>query len=148
MKPPPLSPLSLIAVFAGVIEASALASLPFLNESSQGIYTWFLVGFPFFLTVLFFLTLNFNADSLAASDKPDAPPTPGAPAPEPPLPARAPVVMLLSGRSSRLLMQRNILRALAHRPGTACHWVFHDLENRTCIRFSIDTEAAPPGSGR
>jgi hypothetical protein len=27
-----------------VIEASALASLPFLSEESQTIYTWFLVG--------------------------------------------------------------------------------------------------------
>lgn len=49
-----LGPLTLIAIFAGIVEASALASLPFLSESSQTIYTWFLVGFPFFLTVLFF----------------------------------------------------------------------------------------------
>ncbi|MGF6594192.1 hypothetical protein [Pseudomonas sp. 2835] len=60
----PKSPLTIIAIFAGIIEASALASLPFLGEDSQGIYTWFLVGFPFFLTVLFFLTLNFNYKSL------------------------------------------------------------------------------------
>ncbi|MFK8332426.1 hypothetical protein M2D63_020695 [Pseudomonas sp. BJa5] len=58
------SPLTIIAILAGIIEASALASLPFLSERSQGIYTWFLVGFPFFLTVLFFLTLNFNYRSL------------------------------------------------------------------------------------
>lgn len=60
----PKSPLTIIAIFAGIIEASALASLPFLSEDSQNIYTWFLVGFPFFLTVLFFLTLNFNYKSL------------------------------------------------------------------------------------
>lgn len=60
----PKSPLTIIAIFAGIIEASALASLPFLSEDSQSTYTWFLVGFPFFLTVLFFLTLNFNNKSL------------------------------------------------------------------------------------
>lgn len=60
----PKSPLTIIAIFAGIIEASALASLPFLSEESQTTYTWFLVGFPFFLTVLFFLTLNFNYKSL------------------------------------------------------------------------------------
>ncbi|MDU9390132.1 hypothetical protein [Pseudomonas sp. zfem002] len=60
----PKSPLTIIAIFAGIIEASALASLPFLDESSQSIYTWFLVGFPPFLTLLFFLTLNFNTKSL------------------------------------------------------------------------------------
>ena len=54
----PKSPLTIIAILAGVIEASALASLPFLGEDSQGIYTWFLVGFPPLLTILFFLTLN------------------------------------------------------------------------------------------
>lgn len=63
-SPEPKSPLTIIAIFAGIIEASALASLPFLDESSQSIYTWFLVGFPPFLTLLFFLTLNFNTKSL------------------------------------------------------------------------------------
>ena len=71
----PKSPLTIIAIFAGIIEASALASLPFLGEDSQGIYTWFLVGFPFFLTVLFFLTLNFNYKSLYSPDMSE--PTPG-----------------------------------------------------------------------
>ncbi|MCY1392470.1 hypothetical protein D9M71_73440 [compost metagenome] len=58
------NPLTVIAIFAGIIEASALASLPFLDGDSQSIYTWFLVGFPPFLTLLFFLTLNFNSKSL------------------------------------------------------------------------------------
>lgn len=57
------SPLAVIALFAAVTEASALASLPFLDDHSQGIYTWFLVGFPPFLTLLFFITLNFNYQS-------------------------------------------------------------------------------------
>jgi hypothetical protein len=54
------NPLTIIAIFAAIVEASALASLPFLKEQSQDIYTWFLVGFPPFLTLLFFITLNFN----------------------------------------------------------------------------------------
>ncbi len=54
------SPLALIAIFAAITEASALASLPFLDTHSQGIYTWFLVAFPPFLTLMFFITLNFN----------------------------------------------------------------------------------------
>ncbi|UVJ43040.1 hypothetical protein NVV94_21025 [Pseudomonas sp. LS1212] len=61
---PSKNPLTIIAIFAGIIEASALASLPFLDNDSQNIYTWFLVGFPPFLTALFFLTLNFNSKSL------------------------------------------------------------------------------------
>ncbi|WP_225422561.1 hypothetical protein [Pseudomonas huaxiensis] len=65
----PKSPLTIIAIFAGIIEASALASLPFLGESSQSVYTWFLVGFPPFLTLLFFLTLNFNTKSLYGPDE-------------------------------------------------------------------------------
>ncbi|WP_371922254.1 MULTISPECIES: hypothetical protein [Pseudomonas] len=71
----PRSPLTIIAIFAGIIEASALASLPFLSEESQTTYTWFLVGFPFFLTVLFFLTLNFNYKSLYLPSNTDAGPS-------------------------------------------------------------------------
>ncbi len=54
------NPLTIIAIFAAIVEASALASLPFLKDDSQGLYTWFLIGFPPFLTLLFFVTLNFN----------------------------------------------------------------------------------------
>lgn len=69
----PKSPLTIIAILAGIIEASALASLPFLGEDSQGIYTWFLVGFPPLLTILFFLTLNFNTKSLHSFDNNEVP---------------------------------------------------------------------------
>lgn len=65
------SPLTIIAVFATIIEASALASLPFLNEHSQDLYTWFLVGFPPFLTLLFFVTLNFNSKALYNNPEPE-----------------------------------------------------------------------------
>lgn len=64
MTSQPAAPLTIIAIFAGIIESSALATLPFLSDESQNLYTWFLVGFPFFLTALFFLTLNFNYKSL------------------------------------------------------------------------------------
>lgn len=58
------SPLTIIAIFAATIEASALASLPLLESDNQYIYTWFLIGFPPFLTLLFFVTLNFNNRAL------------------------------------------------------------------------------------
>jgi len=58
------SPLTIIAIFAATIEASALASLPLLETDNQYIYTWFLIGFPPFLTLLFFVTLNFNNRAL------------------------------------------------------------------------------------
>lgn len=67
------SPLTVIALFAAIVEASALASLPFLSEDSQGVYTWFLVGFPPFLTVLFFITLNFNSRALFSPPDADTP---------------------------------------------------------------------------
>lgn len=58
------NPLSVIALFTAMVEASALASLPFLDDNSQTIYIWFLVGFPTFLAALFFATLNFNYKAL------------------------------------------------------------------------------------
>jgi len=60
------NPLALIAVLAATTEASALASLPLLDVRNQGIFVWFLVGFPPFLTALFFVTLNFNRRALSA----------------------------------------------------------------------------------
>jgi hypothetical protein len=71
-----VAPLTIIAIFAGIIEASALATLPFLSEKSQTYYTWFLVGFPFFLTALFFLTLNFNYKSFYKPDQAELKRTP------------------------------------------------------------------------
>lgn len=60
------NPLALIAVLAATTEASALASLPLLDHRNQGVFVWFLVGFPPFLTLLFFITLNFNRKALSA----------------------------------------------------------------------------------
>ena len=83
----PVAPLTIIAIFAGIIESSALATLPFLSEASQNLYTWFLVGFPFFLTALFFLTLNFNYKSFY-NPSPPPPQVAGARQARPTSPAR------------------------------------------------------------
>lgn len=110
------SPLAVIALFAAVTEASALASLPFLDDHSQGIYTWFLVGFPPFLTLLFFITLNFNYQSFYP---PEAKPSDMEPA------ARIdsavlkvsdltanPLLLLIAGQDARQLLQQPLAELL------------------------------------
>lgn len=62
------NPLALIAVLAATTEASALASLPLLDVRNQQVFVWFLVGFPPFLTALFFITLNFNRQAFASGN--------------------------------------------------------------------------------
>lgn len=152
-----ISPLTLIAVFAGVIEASALASLPFLSEDSQIIYTWFLVGFPFFLTVLFFLTLNFNSDSLFVPDKSETPsacmPPPMVPPTAPPLPVeeqaspgidepsreaqKEAMVIAISGPDSHKMIESHLLRMINRPHATTRRWVLYNLDTRACIHFSV-----------
>ncbi|MDF0731191.1 hypothetical protein P0Y43_10685 [Pseudomonas entomophila] len=135
----PISPLTIIAIFAGIIEASALASLPFLSAESQTIYTWFLVAFPFFLTVLFFLTLNFNAVSLY---KPD-PSKLAEPSTAPAFHAghdAAPqdlMTIALSGPDTRKTIEQHILRTLTHRPVRPRRWQLYNLDCRTCIHLSV-----------
>jgi hypothetical protein len=58
--------MTIIAIFAMLTEASATASLPFLDDSDRDIYVWFLISFPLCLIFLFFVTLNFNYKSLYA----------------------------------------------------------------------------------
>ncbi|MCU0073981.1 hypothetical protein N8H71_20510 [Pseudomonas koreensis] len=60
------NPIGVIAIFAFVTETSAAVSLPFLDDNERKIYLWLLICFPFFLTFLFFITLNFNYRSLYA----------------------------------------------------------------------------------
>jgi hypothetical protein len=60
------NPISIIAVFALITETSAAVSLPFLDNEERKIYIWLLISFPFFLSFLFFITLNFNYRSLYA----------------------------------------------------------------------------------
>ncbi|MDZ4018130.1 MULTISPECIES: hypothetical protein [Pseudomonas] len=160
MNNPSFSPLTLIAVFAGVIEASALASLPFLSEESQTIYTWFLVGFPFFLTVLFFLTLNFNTGSLFVPEYHD--PTPNSPNPAqpptapnqavtsattetqaPPTPPSAPfceseaaMVIAISGPESRKMLERHVLRMIDRPQTTTRRWTLYNLDTRARFHLS------------
>ncbi|HKS14439.1 MAG TPA: hypothetical protein VJS90_15520 [Pseudomonas sp.] len=135
----PTSPLTIIAIFAGIIEASALASLPFLSEGSQTIYTWFLVCFPFFLTVLFFLTLNFNYKSLyipVAKAPPDT--TPG-PAPEdaPPADAREVITIALSGSDARAVIEKQVMRHMEQQATKAVSWVIYNLDTQTCITLNV-----------
>jgi hypothetical protein len=61
-----MNPVSIIALFAGLSEASAATALPYLGENNRDIYVWFLIIFPCTLTFLFFLTLNFNYKVLYA----------------------------------------------------------------------------------
>jgi hypothetical protein len=60
------NPMTIIAIFAVLTEASATVSLPFLDDDDRDVYVWFLISFPFCLIFLFFVTLNFNYKSLYA----------------------------------------------------------------------------------
>lgn len=60
------NPMTVIAIFAFISESSAAISLPFLDNDEREVYVWFLISFPFYLLLLFFLTLNFNYRSLYA----------------------------------------------------------------------------------
>lgn len=54
------NPLSVIAIFASIVEVSSVLVLPHLEPDNQNIYIWFLIGFPILLVLLFFYTLNEN----------------------------------------------------------------------------------------
>lgn len=106
----PVAPLTIVAIFAGIIEASALATLPFLSEKSQTYYTWFLVGFPFFLTALFFLTLNFNYKSFyqpAPAEQKSTPQQSGY------TDTQETVTMMFSGPDAQKLIEQHALHAIA-----------------------------------
>ncbi|WP_025112374.1 hypothetical protein [Pseudomonas sp. H1h] len=60
------NPMTVIVIFAFISESSAAISLPFLGSNEREIYVWFLISFPFYLLLLFFVTLNFNYRSLYA----------------------------------------------------------------------------------
>ena len=59
-----LNPISIIAIFAALCEASATTVLPYLDNDNRHVYVWFLIAFPSALVVMFFLTLNFNTKVL------------------------------------------------------------------------------------
>lgn len=126
----PVAPLTIIAIFAGIIEASALATLPFLSEKSQTYYTWFLVGFPFFLTALFFLTLNFNYKSFY---KPD-------PAEQKNIPEQATlpdmqetITMMFSGPDAQKLIQQQIVQALSQAHVENRRWRMCNMDLQQCV---------------
>lgn len=54
------NPLSIIAIFAGIAEISGTSVLPFISSEHQGVFIWFVMGFPVLLLLLFFATLNLN----------------------------------------------------------------------------------------
>jgi len=60
------NPLTIIAIFAAIAEISGTVVLPFVAETNQSTYIWFLMVFPVLLVLLFFLTLNLNHKVLYA----------------------------------------------------------------------------------
>ena len=60
------NPLTVIAIFAGLAEVAGTVVLPFVAETNQLTYIWFLMVFPTLLVLLFFLTLNKNPKVLYA----------------------------------------------------------------------------------
>ena len=60
------NPLTIIAIFAGIAEVSGTVITPFIDKELQGIYIYFLIGFPTILVILFFITLWFKSNVLYA----------------------------------------------------------------------------------
>ncbi|MFJ4442204.1 hypothetical protein ACIPZ8_08945 [Pseudomonas sp. NPDC089422] len=129
----PVAPLTIIAIFAGIIEASALATLPFLSEKSQTYYTWFLVGFPFFLTALFFLTLNFNYKSFYKPDLAEQKNIPE-PATHPDLPET--ITMMFSGPDAQKLIEQQVVQAINQPHVENRHWRLCNMDLQQCVDIS------------
>ncbi|MEN5302180.1 MULTISPECIES: hypothetical protein [unclassified Pseudomonas] len=129
----PVAPLTIIAIFAGIIEASALATLPFLSEKSQTYYTWFLVGFPFFLTALFFLTLNFNYKSFY---KPDLAEQKNIPEQAVHPDMQETVTMMFSGPDAQKLIEQQIMQAIKQPQVENRHWQLCNMDLQQCVRLS------------
>ncbi|WP_323590315.1 hypothetical protein [Aliarcobacter butzleri] len=51
------NPLTIIAIFAGIVEIGSNTVLPFLSVDNQSKYIWFLMLFPFLLVLIFFYIL-------------------------------------------------------------------------------------------
>lgn len=60
------NPLTVVAIFAGIVEVSGTIVLPSILPTNQATYMWFLMIFPTLLVAIFFLTLNFNHTVLYA----------------------------------------------------------------------------------
>lgn len=101
----------------------------------------------FFLTALFFLTLNFNYKSFYS-------PSPGRTTDDNmPIPNNVttpamtngpheatkgePVTFMFSGPDANRMMEQQLLSALAHPPVPARTWRFCNLDRRQCAQLSI-----------
>lgn len=60
------NPLTIIGIFAGLVEISATVVLPHISEPLQGKFIWFLMVFPTLLVILFFGVLFFKPAALYA----------------------------------------------------------------------------------
>ncbi|CAH6896269.1 conserved hypothetical protein [Vibrio chagasii] len=60
------NPLTIIAVFASIVEISGSIVLPNLEPEIQGLYVWFLMLFPSGLVAAFFVVLWFKNTVLYA----------------------------------------------------------------------------------
>jgi len=60
------NPLTIIAIFAGLVEVSATTVLPFISDVLQAKFIWFLMFFPSMLVLLFFIILFFKPAALYA----------------------------------------------------------------------------------
>jgi hypothetical protein len=60
------NPLTIIGIFASLAEISSIGVLPLIGQELQQQFIWFVMGFPTFLIVSFFITLNFNPRVLYA----------------------------------------------------------------------------------
>ena len=54
------NPLTIVAIFAGLAEISGTVALGLVEKNLQFQFIWFVMLFPVFLVLLFFITLNFN----------------------------------------------------------------------------------------
>jgi len=54
------NPLTIIGLFAGIAEGAGTVVLPFISRELQAIFIWYVMLFPIFLVIIFFINLNRN----------------------------------------------------------------------------------------
>jgi hypothetical protein len=52
-------PLAIVAIFAGIVQISGIAVLPYIKGDYQFQLIWFLISFPVLMVILFFVTINY-----------------------------------------------------------------------------------------
>jgi len=60
------NPLTVIGLFAGIAEVAGTIVLPFVSESLQMVFIFYVMFFPVLLVIAFFITLNKNPNVLYA----------------------------------------------------------------------------------